>query len=165
MKLDRIDWIMFFLAAGLAVFGTMMVYSASAMIAHRETAGASQFNYFYKQAGFTAAGIVIMFAASRIDYRRLNSFPVVSIGLLITIGLLVAVFGFPAINGAQRWIRFGGLSLQPSEIAKVTVPVFLAWFLVRNADRVGELKATLLPMLAGVGLIAGLIFAEPDLGT
>lgn len=165
MKLDRIDWIMFLLAAGLAVFGTMMVYSASAMIAQRETAGASQFTYFYKQAGFTIAGIVIMFVASRVDYRRLNSFPIVLIGLLATIALLIAVFGFPAINGAQRWIRFGGLSLQPSEIAKITLPVFLAWFLVRNADRVGELKATLLPMLAVVGLIAGLIFAEPDLGT
>lgn len=156
---------MFLLAAGLAVFGTMMVYSASAMIAHRETAGASQFTYFYKQAGFTAAGIVIMFFASRVDYRRLNSFPVVLIGLLITIALLLAVFGFPAINGAQRWIRFGGLSLQPSEIAKITLPVFLAWFLVRNADRVGEVKATLLPMLLVVGFVAGLIFAEPDLGT
>lgn len=156
---------MFLLAAGLAVFGTMMVYSASAMIAHRETAGASQFTYFYKQAGFTVAGIVIMFFASRVDYRRLNSFPVVLIGLLITIALLLAVFGFPAINGAQRWIRFGGLSLQPSEIAKITLPVFLAWFLVRNADRVGELRATLLPMLLVVGFVAGLIFAEPDLGT
>ena len=156
---------MFLLAAGLAVFGTMMVYSASAMIAHRETAGASQFTYFYKQAGFTAAGIVIMFFASRVDYRRLNSFPVVLIGLLVTIALLLAVFGFPAINGAQRWIRFGGLSLQPSEIAKITLPVFLAWFLVRNSDRVGEVKATLLPMLLVVGFVAGLIFAEPDLGT
>lgn len=165
MKLDRIDWIMFLLAAGLAVFGTMMVYSASAMIAHRETAGASQFTYFYKQAGFTVAGIVVMFVASRVDYRWLNSFPVVSIGLLITIALLLAVFGFPAINGAQRWIRYGGLSLQPSELAKITLPVFLAWFLVRNADRVGEFRATLLPMLLVVGLVAGLIFAEPDLGT
>ncbi|MBX3294505.1 MAG: putative lipid II flippase FtsW [Acidobacteria bacterium] len=165
MKLDRIDWIMFLLAAGLAVFGTMMVYSASAMIAHRETAGASQFTYFYKQAGFTVAGIVVMFVASRVDYRRLNSFPVVSIGLLITIALLLAVFGFPAINGAQRWIRYGGLSQQPSELAKITLPVFLAWFLVRNADRVGEFRATLLPMLLVVGLVAGLIFAEPDLGT
>ncbi len=165
MKLDRIDWIMFFLAAGLAVFGTMMVYSASAMIAHRETAGASQFTYFYKQAGFAVAGIVIMFAASRIDYRRLNSFPVVVAGLLITVVLLAAVFGFPAINGAQRWIRFGGLSLQPSEIAKITLPVFLAWFLSRQADRVGEFRATLMPMILVVGLVAGLIFAEPDLGT
>lgn len=156
---------MFLLAAGLAVFGTMMVYSASAMIAHRETAGASQFTYFYKQAGFTVAGIVVMFVASRVDYRRLNSFPVVSIGLLITIALLLAVFGFPAINGAQRWIRYGGLSQQPSELAKITLPVFLAWFLVRNADRVGEFRATLLPMLLVVGLVAGLIFAEPDLGT
>ena len=66
----RIDWFMFAIAAGLAVFGTMMVYSASAMIAHRETGGASQFTYFYKQSAFTAVGLAAMFVVSRIDYRR-----------------------------------------------------------------------------------------------
>ena len=54
---------MFALAAGLAIFGAMMVYSASAMIAVRETGGASQFTYFYKQGAFTLAGLTAMFAA------------------------------------------------------------------------------------------------------
>ena len=156
---------MFAIAAVLAVFGTMMVYSASAMLAHRETAGASQFTYFYKQAGFTIAGVVLMLLISRFDYRRLNNIYAVGLILLVTIAALAAVFMFPEINGAQRWIRFGGLSLQPSEMAKIALPLFLAYFLTRNETRVGEIKATVLPCLAVLGVVGGLVFFEPDLGT
>jgi len=164
-RLLRIDWFMFALAAGLALFGTMMVYSASAMIAHRETAGLSQYTYFYKQLGFTIGGIFLMLIASQIDYRRYQH-PVVVFSLLgLTVIGLVAVFGFPEINGASRWIRFGSFSFQPSEVAKIALPVFLAYFLAKNEDRVGDLKSTVLPCLGVMALLCGLIVAEPDLGT
>lgn len=156
---------MFALATGLAVFGAMMVYSASAMIAHRESAGASQFTYFYKQAGFTVAGIMLMLGVSQIDYRRYNNPFVIGIVLLVTVGALLAVFGFPEINGARRWIRLGGFSLQPSEMAKIALPLFLAFYLTRNAERVGEIKATLLPCIICLAVLGGLVFLEPDLGT
>ena len=69
----RIDWFLFAIAAGLALFGAVMVYSASAMISLRETAnnpdGATQFQYFFKQFGFTIAGLVVMYLTSKIDYR------------------------------------------------------------------------------------------------
>ena len=156
---------MFAIATALAVFGVMMVYSASAMLAHRETEGATQFTYFYKQAGFTIAGVILMLGLSFFDYRRLNNLYAVALILLATVGALVAVFMFPEINGAQRWIRFGGLSLQPSEMAKIALPLFLAYFLTRNEDRVGEIKATVVPCLAVLGVVGGLVFFEPDLGT
>lgn len=159
------DWIMFAIAASLAVFGTMMVYSASAMIAHNESAGATQFTYFYKQLAFTIAGIFIMFGASRVDYRRYNNPYAVVAVLAVTVGALIAVYGFPEINGARRWIRFGSFSLQPSEMAKIALPLFLAYYLTRNSDRVGDLRATVLPCLACLGLLGGLVFFEPDLGT
>ncbi|MDI1241924.1 MAG: cell division protein, partial [bacterium] len=59
----KTDWFMFALAAGLALFGALMVYSASAMIAVRESGGASQFTYFYKQFGFTLVGLLAMVIA------------------------------------------------------------------------------------------------------
>lgn len=164
-KDTRMDWLMFAIAAGLAVFGTMMVYSASAMIAHKESAGASQFTYFYKQAGFTVAGILLMLGVSRIDHRRYNNLYVIVPVLLVTVGALIAVFFFPEINGARRWIRAGSFSLQPSEMAKIALPLFLAYFLTRNGDRVGEIRATMLPSLLCLGLLGGLVFFEPDLGT
>jgi cell division protein FtsW len=157
----RTDWFLFAIAAGLAV----MVYSASAMIALRETEGVSQYTYFYKQAGFTFAGLVMMYAASRIDYRLWQNKYIVFGFLIITVILLAAVFGFPPINGARRWIRFPGFSFQPSEIAKITLPIFLAYFLTKNEKTVGDLKETVVPCLLILAVFGGLIIAEPDLGT
>ena len=156
---------MFAIAAALALFGALMVYSASAMIAVRESGGASQFTYFYKQFGFTIAGLAVMFAASRIDYRRLSHPVVVYAIFVLTVILLIAVFAFPEINGARRWIRMGPFSIQPSELAKIALPIFLAYFLTRNEERVGEIKSTVIPAVGALVLLGGLVFIEPDLGT
>jgi cell division protein FtsW len=161
----RIDWFLFATAACLALFGAVMVYSASAMIALKETEGVSQFTYFYKQLGFTLAGLAAMYATSKINYRWYQEKWVVYGVLVVTAFLLIAVFAFPAINGARRWIRFPGISFQPSEIAKVALPIFLAYFLTKNEKTIGDLKETVLPCLLVLGFLGGLIFAEPDLGT
>jgi cell division protein FtsW len=79
--------------------------------------------------------------------------------------LLVAVFAFPPINGARRWIRFAGMSMQPSEISKLALAIFLARFLERRAGREGEFWGTFVPCVALTGLLAVLVVAEPDLGT
>ena len=118
------DWFMLVLTAMLALFGTIMVYSASAMISLKETGGQTQFAYFYKQLGFTLVGLGVMAVAARVDYHRLNNKWIVFALLGLTAALLIAVFAFPAINGARRWIRVAGFSLQPSEIAKITLPLF-----------------------------------------
>lgn len=164
-KGSRIDWFMFAIATGLALFGTMMVYSASAMIAHRETGGESQFTYFYKQFVFTVIGLVAMYATSRVDYRRYQNAAFVYGSLALTVVLLIAVFAFPEINGASRWIRFGGFSFQPSELAKITLPLFLAFFLTKNEGSVGDLRSTVIPCLGALVLVTGLVVLEPDLGT
>jgi cell division protein FtsW len=165
----RIDWFLFAIAAGLALFGAVMVYSASAMISLRETAGdpdgATQFQYFFKQFGFTLAGLFIMYLTSRIDYRFWQKPAVVFAILVVTVALLAAVFGFPAINGARRWIRLPGFSFQPSELAKLAMPIFLAWFLTKNEDSMGDLRQTVLPALLVLVVLGGLVLAEPDLGT
>ena len=165
VKKLRTDWFLFAIAAGLALFGSVMVYSASAMIALRETEGVSQYTYFYKQFAFTLGGLAMMYAASRIDYRFWQNRFVVYAVLIITILLLGAVFGFAPINGARRWIRFPGFSFQPSEIAKIALPIFLAYFLTKNQETVGELKETVVPCLLVLTVLGGLIIAEPDLGT
>ncbi len=159
----RMDWFLFAIVAGLSLFGAAMVYSASAMIALKESQ--SQFTYFYKQFGFTLVGLALMFIVSKIDYRRYQSTWFVYGFLGLTVVLLIAVFGFPSINGARRWIRFGGLSFQPSEMAKIALPVFLAFFLTRHEKTMGEIKSTVIPCVAALALLGGLVFLEPDLGT
>lgn len=161
----RIDWFLFAIAAGLALFGAVMVYSASAMIALRETEGASQFTYFYKQFGFTMLGLAVMYLTSKIDYRFWQNKYIVFAILAVTVFLLLAVFAFPPINGARRWIRVPGFSLQPSEIAKIALPIFLAWFLTEREKAVGDLKMTVLPCASVLMILGGLVFFEPDLGT
>lgn len=159
----KMDWSLFAIAAALALFGTAMVYSASAMIALRESQ--SQFSYFYKQLFFTLAGLAGMFLVSKVDYRKYQQ-PAFVLGFLaVTAVFLLAVFAFPSINGARRWIRFAGFSFQPSEMAKLSLPIFLAYFLSKREQNMGDLKLTVLPCLAVVGLLAGLVFIEPDLGT
>jgi cell division protein FtsW len=162
---NRIDWFMFGIAAALALFGAMMVYSASAMFALKETDSTSQFTYFYKQIAFTVAGLAGMFLLSKIDYHIYQKPWVVYSIFAVTVVLLLAVFGFPAINGARRWIRFSGFSFQPSELAKLSLPIFLAYYLTKKEDVVGDLKEAVLPCVLALAVLGGLVFLEKDLGT
>jgi cell division protein FtsW len=78
---------------------------------------------------------------------------------------LLAVFGFRPINGARRWIRFGAFSIQPSEIAKLALVLFLARFLERRTGQETLFLKTFVPCMLVLGLLAGLVVKEPDLGT
>jgi len=159
----QIDKWLFSATVGLALFGVVMVYSASAVIAQQENH--SQFHYVLKQTLWTSIGFVAMFAAMRFDYQRLNRRWIVYGLLLVTILLLVAVFGFPQVNGARRWIKLKGFSLQPSEIAKLSLALFLARFIERRAGDETSFWRTFLPCFFVLGIIAGLVAKEPDLGT
>jgi cell division protein FtsW len=161
-KLQIYRWL-FSATIGLALFGVVMVYSASAVIAQQENH--SQFYYLTKQAVWTSIGLVTMFVAMNFDYEKLNRRWIVYGLLLITVLLLLVVFGFRPINGARRWIRFSSFSLQPSEIAKLTLAIFLARFLERRAGDEGSFFRTFIPCMLVIGLLAGLVIKEPDLGT
>lgn len=160
LKIDR--WL-FLATVGLALFGVVMVYSASAMIAQQENH--SQFLYLGKQALWTSIGFVAMFVAMRFDYQQLNNRWIVYGLLALTILLLVAVFGFSPVNGARRWIKLRGFSIQPSEIAKLSLALFLARFLQRRTGDETSFWRTFLPCFFVLAIVAGLVAREPDLGT
>ena len=159
----QIDRWLFSATIGLALFGVVMVYSASAVIAQQENH--SQFHYVIKQALWTSIGFAAMFIAMRLDYQRLNSRWIVYGLLLITILMLVAVFGFSPVNGARRWIKLRGFSIQPSEVAKLALALFLARFLERRMGDEASFWRTFLPCFLVLGIVAGLVAKEPDLGT
>jgi cell division protein FtsW len=162
-KLQADEWL-FAGTVALALFGVVMVYSASAVIAAAEK-GHSQYYYVARQGGWTIIGLLAMWAGMRFDYGRLRNGKIAYGLLALVVLLLVAVFAFPPINGARRWIRLAGFSLQPSEISKLALAIFLARFLERRAGREGEFRATFVPAVLVTGLLALLIVAEPDLGT
>lgn len=161
-KLQADEWL-FAATAGLALFGVVMVYSASADIAFAQTG--SQYYYVKRQAMWTVGGLAAMLFASQIDYRILSRRYVVWGLLAATVFALVAVFGFSPTNGARRWIKLPGMSLQPSEFSKLALAVFLAWLLERRAGEEGSLRRTLIPALGVTALLAALVAREPDLGT
>ncbi len=165
MQENRIDWFMFGIAAMLALFGAMMVYSASAMFALKETESSSQYTYFFKQTGFTLGGLAAMYIVSRIDYHIFQKTWIVYGAIAVTVALLISVFFFPPINGARRWIRLSGFSFQPSELAKLVLPIFLAYYLTKKEEFVGDIWQTVLPCVMGLTVLGGLVFFEKDLGT
>src|SRR6185295_11090068 len=139
----QIDKWLFSATIGLALFGVVMVYSASAVIALQENH--SQFHYVIKQGIWTLIGFAAMFMAMRFDYQRLNRRWIVFGFLLVTILLLCAVFAFSPVNGARRWIKLAGFSAQPSEVAKLSLVIFLAFFLDRRAGAEESFWKTFLP--------------------
>ena len=161
-KLQTDEWL-FGAAAGLALFGVVMVYSAAGPLAFRQ--GGSQYQHVLKQGGWTLAGLVGMVLMMNFDYGRLRHRFVVRGGLILTVLLLMAVFAFPRINGAHRWIRLGFVSFQPSELAKLVLTLFLARFLERRAGEEHDLWKTFAPCLLVTGGLVGLVALEPDLGT
>ncbi|HVF55820.1 MAG TPA: putative lipid II flippase FtsW [Pyrinomonadaceae bacterium] len=161
-KLQADEWL-FAATVGLVLFGVIMVYSASAVVAASENQ--NQYHYVVRQGVWTLIGLGAMLAGMRLDYVRLRS-ETVAYGLMgLTLVLLLAVFAFSPINGARRWIKFAGFSMQPSEIAKLSLAIFLARFLERRAGDEGSLLKTFAPCVAITGLLVVLVIGEPDLGT
>lgn len=147
-------------AVGLVLFGVVMVYSASA--------GKPNPNKFlFSQMKWAVIGFIAMAIVRRIDYHRYIQ-PLFVYGFIgVCLILLLAVFLFPRVNGAHRWIIFPGFSGQPSELTKLALVFFLAWFLSDRA-RDGDLDdfwATIAPSAVVTAVLAVLIVKEPDLGT
>ena len=161
-KLAPDKWL-FAATVGLALFGVVMVYSASAVLAQKENG--NQFHYVLKQGVWVAIGFVVMLLAMQFNYQQLKNRRIVYTLLLIcTIGL-VLVFGFGSINGAHRWIKLPGVNLQPSEISKLALIIFLAYFLEKRAGEEGDFWCTFVPCGVVTGFLAALVVIEPDFGT
>jgi cell division protein FtsW len=119
-----------------------------------------------KQAGFALAGMVALFVLMRVDYRKYNNPKLIFPLMAITGVMLIAVFAMSGMNGAHRWIRLPGVgTLQPSELAKPVIVLFLAWFLQTRIHAIDHLKETILPAVIPPLVFIALILKEPDLGT
>src|SRR5215467_397297 len=161
-KLAPDKWL-FASTVGLALFGVVMVYSASAMMAQKENG--SQFYYVLKQGVWVAIGFVVMLLAMQFNYQQLKNRRIVyTLLLLCTLGL-ISVFGFSSVNGAHRWIKLPGVSLQPSEMAKLSLIIFLAYFLEKRAGEEGDFWRTFVPCGVVTGWLAAIVVIEPDFGT
>ncbi len=160
LKSDKLLFLATFLLVCLSV---VMVYSASAVLAMDKIG--NPYYYLFKQGSWAVLGLFMLWVVMRIDYRNLRQ-PVVIWTALGVVGLaLVMVLFMPARNGSHRWFALGGITLQPSELAKLTVILFTAALLERRMHRIDDVGYSLVPIGVATGLLAGLVLIEPDFGT
>lgn len=144
--------------------GLVAVYSASSILA--EARFGDHYFYLKRQAVFCLFGILLMIAAKNINYLVYRKLVYVFLGLslLLLVLLLIPGLGFK-VGGAQRWFRFGFVSLQPSEAAKLSLAIFMAYSMSKNVDQMSTFLNGLLPHLLVGSIFVALILLQPDLGT
>jgi cell division protein FtsW len=157
------DGWMFTVTLVLVFVGLVMVFSASAVMA-KERYG-SGYTFLIKQLVWAVAGIIAMVVAMRLDYRRYKHPAVVFSVLGITTTLLISVFFLDRAHNTHRWIHWGSFSLQPSELAKPALILFLAYFLENRTRSMDDWRNTLIPAALPTLVFLGLIVMQPDLGT
>ena len=147
----------------LTLFGLVMVFSASAVVAKAQYG--SPYYFVTKEFGFAVAGLLALTVLMRVDYRRYNNPKVVFPLMALTTLFLLAVFAMHALNNTHRWIKMGVFTFQPSELAKPMIVLFLAYFLQTRIHKMDDWKGTVLRAALPPLVFVALILKEPDLGT
>lgn len=142
----------------MCLFGLMMIYNASSVSALADFG--DRYFYLKEQAKWLLVGFIGLVVSSRINYRLWAKLALP--GIILTTVLLIGVF-LPGIGisayGAKRWINFGFFVLQPAELAKLALIIYLSAWLSNHE------KNRLMAFLILIGVVVGLILLEPDLGT
>lgn len=148
----------------LALVGVVMVFSASAVLA------GSRFHdpwYFLKrQLAWLGAGLLVMHVVSKIEYTlwRKLSIPLLLVTTVLLVLVLVPSLG-NAAKGARRWLHLGPINIQPAELTKFVVVIYMAAYVSKKQDQLTQFARGLLPPLIILGVLSGLVLLEPDLGT
>lgn len=159
-KMGEIDYGIFYSVALLLTIGVVMVYSASSYYAMFRTGDSM---YYLKKQGIAAVvGMIAMAFAMSIDYHKLKKYTVAV--MIVCVPLLLSVFFFPSVNGAQRWIPLGPFgSLQPSELAKYVVVLFLARSLEVKGEGIKQFSTGIVPYLGVSGFYAAIVLSQKNL--
>jgi cell division protein FtsW len=146
----------------LVAFGLISVYSASSYIAQTEGLGDS--HYLFQQVSRAGLGLVALVVASFVNYRvyRTLAWPILGITVLLLVLLILPGTEAlaPRVNGARRWLDLG-VTIQPSELAKISVVLWTAAVAVKKQDRLHSFRYGLLPFLLVLGLVCLLVLLEP----
>jgi len=149
--------------ATLLALGAVMIFS---ILSARASSMEVGLIYLFKHALWVTMGIVAMLLVSRLDYHWFEKHQreIAVVALVLLVAVLVPGIG-KVRNGAGRWIRFGPVGFQPSEVAKIALLVVLCGMAARRGERMREIRYGLLPCMAVVGIASALVLIEPDFGT
>ena len=161
---------LFGVTLGLCLLGAVMIFSASAVTAQQQYG--HSYYFILRQVVWLVVGLAGMLALMRVDYHRLREPAVVYTAVCVVLILLAGTFFLDKSHATHRWIRFGPVGFQPSELAKLSAILYLAWFLdlrrrgsMQMEFRKDDLIQTILPASAPILVSVGLIVMQPDLGT
>jgi cell division protein FtsW len=160
------DQILFLTVLVLMGLGLIMVYSSSALVAEGSHYQVSSFYFLKKQAIYAGIAILVLLVTMAIPYEWWRKW--IYLILISSVVLLSLVF-FPSLGikagGAWRWLQLAGFRFQPAEFAKFALVLYLAHFLTKKAEVIGNMKAIFLPLCIVLGISLLLIVKQPDLGT
>ena len=162
-KMEEYDLTILLMAIALTCFGVVMVYSASSVMA------AKRFHdgfFFLKRQGlFAIIGFAIMLLVMRVDYHVWKQLAVPALLLCLVLLGIVLIPGIGGkVGGSSRWIRLPGFNLQPSEMAKLALIMYMAYSLDKKQDKVKSLTSGFIPYMIVLMFLIGFLILQPDLG-
>jgi cell division protein FtsW len=162
-KLEEYDLMIMLMAIALTCFGVVMVYSASSVMAAKRFQDG--FFFLKRQGLFALIGFAVMLCAMRINYQfwRKLAVPILLGCLVLLVMVLIPGIGGSA-GGASRWIRLPGFNLQPSEIAKIALIMYMAYSLDRKQDKIKQLGAGFVSYMMILVIMLSLLLKQPDMG-
>ena len=155
-----LDYSLLLIVGGLLLIGLVMVYSASHRLAYSVYGNPGY--YLTRQGIWLALGLLAMYVMMRLDYRVWRRLSIPLMGVVLLLLILVLVFG-ELQGGSRRWLFHR--SVQPSEVCKIGVIVYVAAWLASKGDRIRRATYGIIPFGMLIGFIAGLILLEPDFST
>jgi cell division protein FtsW len=160
----RFDYLLLMVTLALVGIGIVMVYSTSAILAGDRFG--DPYYFLKRQAFFAGIGFILMILMAFFPCEVLKRFayPILIISILSLIAVLIPGVGVRA-GGSMRWLKIASLSFQPSELSKLGVVIFLAYFLSKKEEKIRSFSFGFLPTLLLTGLVIGLVLKEPDFGT
>lgn len=165
LKAPGLDWLLMVAALALVLLGTLLVWSATST--REDLTGGETTAYLTKQLVNVAIGLVLMVIVMATDHRWVRIIaPLFYVGSIV--GLTLVVVAGSTVNGSRSWIQLGGMSIQPSEFAKLSVVVGMALLVAERTEgrwRRGVRSVEVIGMLVIAGIPAALIMLQPDLGT
>jgi cell division protein FtsW len=159
----RFDYILLIVTLALVGVGIVMVYSTSAILA----ADRFQDPYYFlkRQALYAGIGFILMILMMFLPYKILKRFayPILILSILFLIAVLIPGIGHRA-GGSMRWLKIQSFSFQPSELAKLGLIIFLAYFLTKKEEKIRSFSFGFLPTILLSGVVIALVVKEPDFG-
>ncbi len=159
---QKFDFSFFLIVILLLTFGLVMLFSAT--YASAKVSYGDSFYFIKRQLIFAAMGLAAMIVISFIDYHVLMNKVILKFAIVISAGLMILVrFTGSTVNGAERWIRIGEITIQPSEILKLVTIMVIAEYMQRNYDKMKSFVHGYIPIMIRVGIACALVVMQPHL--